>query len=195
MEVITDCSTTDEVIRRNNELHPDVILLDEEISGSSPGETTRNLLELQPDTKIIVIIKPFKNVKMASHFNSGTKAYIDKNISLEEMKNTIHCVVRGGMVLISRSVYGEILKHLEFAGNINNTNPGFDIKLSKRELEILKLLAKRPMSNKEIAETLYITDNTVKAHLGNILEKMKVRTRQQAVILAKESGLVESDVD
>jgi len=194
IEVVAVCSTSNEVIKNSNELRPDLVLLDEEISESDVGEVGWNIRELNEETEIIVVIKPYKNVELASHFKARAMAYIDKDISLEEMMTTVRCVAKGGMVVISRTVSQEILKHLESAGSqVQKVRPEYNINLSKRELEVLNLLAKRQMSNKEIAHALFITENTAKAHLASILEKMKVPTRQQAAALAKDSGLVDAD--
>jgi DNA-binding NarL/FixJ family response regulator len=194
IEVVAVCSSSSEVIRRANELRPDLVLLDEEISESDYGENAWNISDLHEETKIIVVIKPYKNVELATHFKARAKAYIDKDISLEELVTTVRTVARGGMVVISRTVSQEILKHLESAGNlVPRVRPEYNINLSKRELEVLNLLAKRQMSNKEIAHALFITENTAKAHLASILEKMKVPTRQQAAALAKDSGLIDAD--
>jgi DNA-binding NarL/FixJ family response regulator len=193
-DIVAVCSNTTETIKQAASLLPEVILLDEEIAGGDRKDVAMNIRDLHEDTKIIVIIKPYKDVELASHFKARAKAYIDKDLSLEELITAIRCVARGGMVVISRTVSQEILKNLESAGNIvHKVRPEYNIYLSKRELEVLNLLAKQKMSNKEIAQALFITENTVKSHLGSILEKMKVKTREQAASLAKDAGIVKLD--
>jgi DNA-binding NarL/FixJ family response regulator len=193
-EVVGVCSNSNDVIQSAADLHPDVVLLDEEIPGSDREDVAWNIREFGEETKIIVVIKPYKNVELALNFKSRAKAYIDKDITLEELITAVRCVAKGRMVVISRTVSQEILQHLETKGSvIQNVRPEYKINLSKRELEVLNLLAKRQMSNKEIAHALFITENTAKAHLGSILEKMKVPTRQQAAALAKATGLIDAD--
>jgi DNA-binding NarL/FixJ family response regulator len=194
IEVVGVCSNSNEVIQRVSERHPDVVLLDEEISGSDRDDIAWDIRTFEEETKIIVVIKPYKDVELALNFKSRAKAYIDKDITLEELITAVRCVAKGRMVVISRTVSQEILQHLESTGGvIQKIRPEYKINLSKRELEVLNLLAKRQMSNKEIAHALFITENTAKAHLGSILEKMKVPTRQQAAALAKATGLIDAD--
>lgn len=191
IEIIRICSNSQEVIEQAKQLRPEVIILDEEIPGSDYGELAWSIHELHEETKVIIVIKPYKNVELATHFKARAKAYIDKDISYEELLTTVRYVARGGMVIISPTVSQAILSHLESASKPEpRVRPEYNINLSRRELDVLKLLAQRPMTNKEIAQALFITENTVKAHLGSILEKMNVPTRYQAAALAKEAGLI-----
>ncbi len=196
IEIVWVCSSSKEVIEQTKQLQPEVLILDEEIPGSDYRELASSVHELSEETKIIIVIKPYKNVELAAHFKSRAKAYVDKDISFDELLTTIRYVARGGMVIISPTVSKAILSQLESAGKTEpRVRPEYNINLSRRELDVLKLLARRPMTNKEIAQTLFITENTVKAHLGSILEKMNVPNRYQAAALAKEVGLISNSPD
>jgi len=190
-QIVGICSTGLETIREASSLKPDIILLDEEMSGCDYVEVSQNMNKISPETNIIVITKPYKNIDVNSIFKTRAKAYIDKDITLTEMVKAIENVVRGGMVVISPLVATSMLKYLDQAGQETGAaRREFDISLSKRETEILSMLAHRGSTNKEIAEALCISENTVKSHFANIMWKMNVRNRQQAANLAREIGIL-----
>jgi len=194
IEVLTICYDAIETINRANLLKPDVLLLDEEIEGGDCGELAQRINELNPEIKIIIIIKPYKNTSLSTSFKARAKAYIDKDITYPELESCIHYVAKGGVVVISPLVAQKLLEQVAYYGNTISTRVEYDVGLSKREKEVLTILAQKGTSNKGIAEALHITENTVKAHLSSILEKMQVRNRQQAAILARERGIIpESD--
>jgi DNA-binding NarL/FixJ family response regulator len=187
VESVALCYEASGVIEKANELKPDIILLDEEISGCDCGALVQNITELQPQIKVIVVIKPYKNVVLSSSLKAGAKGYIDKDITFKELSNSIRQVAKGGLVIISPRVAQEFIEHISSYERYK-VNMQIDIEtgLSKREKEVLALLAMKSITNREIAEKLYITESTVKAHLSNILEKMKVRNRQEAALIARE---------
>ncbi len=128
---------------------------------------------------------------MNSIFKTKAKAYIDKDISLVELVRAIENVVRGDMVVISPLVASKMLQYLDqSAGQKSIVRYEFDINLSNRETEILSLLANRGTTNKQIADLLFISENTVKTHLASIIRKMNVSNRQQAAAVAREIGIV-----
>lgn len=189
-EVQAICYNAIEVINKANELQPDVILLDEEIEGSECGEVAQRINELHPEIKIIIVMKPYQDINYASSFKARARAYINKDITYSGLESSIRHVAKGGVVVISPLVAQKLLEQVASYGNVVNVGAEYDVGLSKREKEVLALLAEKGTTNKEIAEALHITENTVKAHLSSILEKMRVRNRQQAAILARESGII-----
>ena len=189
-DVVAMCYDAIETIKKANECQPNVILLDEEIKGGDCGEVAQCINELNTEIKIIIVIKPYKDISLSSSFKARAKAYIDKDITYEELENSVRQVAKGGIVVISRLVAQKLLDQVAYYDGTMRTRVDYDVGLSKREKEVLTLLTKNGITNKEIAEFLHITENTVKAHLSSILGKMQVRNRQQAAILARESGLV-----
>lgn len=189
-EVQAICYDAIETINKANELQPDVILLDEEIEGSDCGDVAQRINELHPEIKIIIVMKPYQDINYASSFKARAKAYINKDITYSGLESSIRHVAKGGVVVISPLVAQKLLEQVASYGNAVNVRAEYNVGLSKREKEVLALLAEKGTTNKEIAEALHITENTVKAHLSSILEKMRVRNRQQAAILARESGIV-----
>lgn len=185
------CSSGLEVIQKASALKPDIILLDEEMSGGDCVEVAQNMNKISPETNIVIITKPYKNIDVNSIFKTKAKAYIDKDISLVELVRAIENVVRGDMVVISPLVASKMLQYLDqSAGQKSIVRYEFDINLSNRETEILSLLANRGTTNKQIADLLVISENTVKTHLASIIRKMNVSNRQQAAAKAREIGIV-----
>ena len=190
IEVLTICYNAIETINQANQLEPDIILLDEEIEGGDCGGVAERINELHPEIKIVIIIKPYKDVTLSTSFKARARAYIDKDITYSELESCIRHVAKGGVVVISPLVAQKLLEQVAYFGNTTHTRVEYDVGLSKREKEVLTLLAQKGTTNRGIAEALNITENTVKAHLSSILEKMQVRNRQQAAILARERGIV-----
>lgn len=179
-----------EVIDLAGKLNPNLILLDEEISGSESIEVIQNIGLLQQNNKTIVVIKPYKNVQLASIFKAAANSYIDKDLTFEDLLTTIRYVAKGGVAVISRIMAKALLDNLSSIGQKKeNIRLEYDVGLSRREMEVLSLLSEKAMTNKEIAKELFISENTVKAHLSSIMEKMKVRNRVQAAALAREEKL------
>lgn len=191
-EVAGICASGIETMKVAAAIKPDIILLDEELSECDYVEVAQNMNKLSPETGIIVVTKPYKNIDINLIFKTRAKGYLDKDITLEELVRAIGNVARGGMVAISPLVAERMLQQLDRAEAVSRkeTRHEFDISLSKREKEILTLLATKGTTNREIAEALCITENTVKSHLANIMWKMNVRNRQQAAALARESGMI-----
>ena len=188
--VLTISYNAVETIDKANQLNPNVILLDEEIKGGDCGEVAQHINELHPEIKIIIVVKPYKDVSLSSSFKARANAYIDKDITYTELESCIRHVARGGVVVISPFVARKLLEQVAYSGNKASTRAEYDVGLSKREEEVLVLLTRRGITNKEIADTLHISENTVKAHLGRVMGKMQVRNRQQAAIMAREKGIV-----
>jgi RNA polymerase sigma factor (sigma-70 family) len=195
IEVLQVCYDAVETINMATKNQPNVILLDEEINGADCGEVALRINELHPDIKIIIVTKPYKNVNISSSFKARAKAYIDKDITLIELESCIRHVAKGGVVVISPLVAKKLLEQVANPTELTDKRVEYDVGLSKREKEVLTLLAKKGTTNKEIAEALFITENTVKAHLSSILEKLQVNNRQQAAILAREKGILTRPID
>lgn len=194
IEVLTICYDAIDTINKANQFKPDVILLDEEIEGGDCGEVAQRINELHPEIKIIIVMKPYQDINYASSFKARAKAYINKDITYAGLESSIRHVAKGGVVVISPLVAQKLLEQVASYSNAATARTEYNVGLSKREKEVLTLLAQKGTTNKEIAEALHITENTVKAHLSSILEKMQVHNRQQAAILARESGIIsESD--
>ena len=190
IEVVAICYEAIETINRAKQLKPDILLIDEEIEGGDCGDVARQINELNPEINVIIVMKPYTDISMTTSFKARAKAYLNKDVTYAALESCIYHVAKGGVFVLSPEIATKILDQFEKFTKSIDKKIEYDIGLSKREKEVLTLLTQKGTSNKEIAETLHITENTVKAHLGNILEKMHVHNRQQAAILARERGLV-----
>jgi DNA-binding NarL/FixJ family response regulator len=189
IKLLGKSSNPEEAICQISQLEPDLILLEEAIPGYNCGEVAENISKLNLDAKILIITQPYKKMSFVSFFKARVRAFIDKNVSFENIISAIHQVANGTLVVMSPLTAETILTHsATFKESSTSSRQENNISLSKREMEILHLLSARGATNKEIAESLCVTENTIKAHLSRIFEKMRVRNRQQAAALAREKG-------
>ncbi len=187
-DVLAVCYSAKGLINKVGELKPDVVLYDKDLDGEDE-RVTRVINRLHPDVRIIIIIRLYQDITFGPNSRSVAQAYIDKNITYKELANCIHYVVERKRGFF----YSVVGQRLFETADVNTFNDGSAeiSNLSKREKEILYLLARKGLSNKQIAETAKITENTVKAHLKNIFGKIHVTNRQQAVIAARVHSLVD----
>jgi two-component system NarL family response regulator len=179
-----------EAVIRAEETVPDVILMDIRMPKVDGIEAARRIKELVPTTKIIMLTVSDEDQDLFEAVKAGAHAYLLKEVSVEEVADSVRAVMQG-QTLISPSMASKLLdefKALEKRVNEKHQYPSPT--LTTRELEVLKLVAKG-MSNREIADDLYISENTVKNHVRNILEKLHLHSRMEAVIYAVRERLLD----
>jgi len=124
---------------------------------------------------------------------AGASGYLLKDIPLDEVAEAVRAV-HGGQSLINPSMAGKLLTEFATLANRDSaddrTAPVAAPKLTDREMEVLKLVA-RGMNNRDIAKELFISENTVKNHVRNILEKLQIHSRMEAVMIAVRQKLIE----
>jgi DNA-binding NarL/FixJ family response regulator len=188
-DLIATCYDTREIIDKVSKYKPDVLMLDIDFNGDC-SEITRQINSKYPDTKIILIIKPYKDIKFSESFKARARAYIDKNITFSELENCILNVNEGSSVIIHSLAAQRLMDADQNNEKAVSGASRSALNLSKREKAILHLMARSGSSNKEMANYYGITENTVKAHLNNIYKKLSVRNRQQAIIKARISRII-----
>ncbi len=182
VEVVGEASSGQEAIDRSHELMPDVILMDVRMPGLNGLEATRRIKEEMPYVRIVILTVSEDDEDLFAALKSGAQGYLLKNIDPEDLIACIHQVQRGEAPL-APPMASKILR--EFSAPPTRPGPA----LTQRERQVLELVA-RGDANKEIARHLQISENTVKNHLRNILEKLHLQNRVQAVMYALREGLI-----
>ena len=180
IEIVGEAGDGIETVNMVRELSPDLVLLDLNMPRMDGIITIRKIKEIDPDVKVLVLTIHDGEEYIYEVAKAGAEGYVQKDIKPEELKDAIERLIKGERVFppaIEEQVPEE------------SNNPEQFEELSSREQEVLELLAKG-MSNRSIAETLYISDKTVKNHVSNILKKLSVEDRTQAVIVSLKRGLV-----
>ena len=194
LEVLGTCATGLQAIEKVRQLKPDVILLDTEITDCDYLEAIRRCHELILQAHIIILTHSVQESDLFSAIAAGVSAYLTKDVQVEDLIRDI-IRVHGGDVIISPPLAARLIEEFRLLGEKKKTEKKKEpLGLSKRELEVLSLVAEGA-PNKKIANTLCISENTVKVHLSNILEKLQVNTRQQAAIIALEKGAIYKKTD
>ncbi|MFC1917139.1 response regulator transcription factor [Chloroflexota bacterium] len=187
-EVIGQCQTVSECIYKVPRLKPDLFIIDDSITQYNSHEVINTLVQRVPLTKIIVISDLHDGQDLISLLSLGIRAYLVQNIEKRNLINAVENVLRGDMI-ISAPIAIKLQLELTNLQYGNNNSLTTDQLLSKREFEVLRLVAKGA-ANKEIAATLYISENTVKGHMSSVMSKLHANNRQHAIALAREKGMI-----
>ena len=167
---------------------PDVVLLDIRMPRRSGLEACLAIKEAVPATKIIMLTVSDEEADLYEAVKSGAAGYLLKDSSIEEVAQAVR-VVADGQSLISPSMAVKLIDEFkQMARPERDHVPG--LRLTERELEVLRLVAKG-MNNREIARELFISENTVKNHVRNILEKLQLHSRMEAVMYAVREKLLD----
>jgi two-component system NarL family response regulator len=170
------------------ELAPDVVLIDVRMPGVSGIDVTRRVRAVVPSVNIAMLTVSENDDDLFAAVRAGAIGYLLKEVSIEELPEAVRAVARGHS-LISPSMATRLLS--EFNALSRRVEEPVDApRLSERELEVLRLVA-RGLSNKEIATELVIAENTVKNHVRNILEKLQLHSRMEAVMYAVKEKLLD----
>jgi DNA-binding NarL/FixJ family response regulator len=184
--VVAEASNGAEAVAVGKRERPDVVLMDVRMPEMDGIEATRRLLEVAPDTKVIVVTTFDIDDYVYGALRAGASGFLLKDAPPDDLIDAIR-IVAGGDALIAPSITKRLIT--EFAER-REERPvqGLD-QLTDRETEVLALIA-RGLSNAEIAEELFVSETTVKTHVSHILTKLDLRDRVQAVVAAYEAGLV-----
>lgn len=185
-QVVAICNTGDEAIALADKHKPDIALIDINILGTDSTKTVRRIKELSPHTRAIIITaeSQYAVADPLTIFDSKAEGYVDIDVNPTRLINAISRVHSGGNVM-SPTLAGRLIRK---PNNEKAKTKMLETNLSKREEEVL-LLVNKGKTNKEIAAALYVTENTVKAHLHSILKKLEADTRQKAAFIAREMGV------
>ena len=193
IELVGEASDGEEAVEKAGESLPEVILMDIRMPRTSGIEACRALKELVPSTKIVMLTISDEEEDLFEAIRAGASGYLLKDIPLDEVADTVRAV-NGGQSLINPSMAGKLLTEFAtLARRDDDDSRPQQVpapKLTDREMQVLKLVA-RGMNNRDIAKQLFISENTVKNHVRNILEKLQIHSRMEAVMIAVREKLIE----
>jgi DNA-binding NarL/FixJ family response regulator/class 3 adenylate cyclase len=191
VEVVGEAASGSEAIEEVRRLRPDLVLMDVRMPELDGIEATRRLLaDGGVGSKVVMLTTFDMDEYVYEALRAGASGFLLKDVPPEQLVEGIRAVASGDALLapsITRRVIEEFVRR---PPDTVKTAPPELAELTERELEVLKLLA-RGLSNAEIAKELFVSDTTVKTHVGRVLMKLGLRDRVQAVVFAYESGVVE----
>jgi DNA-binding NarL/FixJ family response regulator len=192
LEVVGEAIDGMEAIEKAEETTPDVILMDLNMPRCNGLEATQALQAKMPEVNILVLTVSDNEADLYAAMKFGAKGYILKNTEPEELVHAIFHIAQGG-VIVSPLMATKLLAEFKDPGGEASAENQKETEavLSPREGEVLQLVA-QGATNKEIADSLFISENTVKTHLRNIMEKLHLANRSQAAAYAVKRGLVPS---
>ena len=187
-KVVGQAGSVCESIELARKLKPELVLMDFSLPDGDGSEATAAILAEMPECKIVFLTMYDADEKLFSAIRSGAKGYLLKNTPVQKLMDSLHSLAKGEAA-ISRSMTMRILGEFSHSTSSESRQPLEN--LSPRELDILREMSSGA-SNAEIASQLYISVNTVKHHIHNILAKLELVNRREAISYARKHALVKS---
>jgi NarL family two-component system response regulator LiaR len=185
LTVVGAASSGEDALAKLEQWLPDVVVMDLHMPGGIDGvEATRRVRALSPHTQVVVLTAHTDEARVVAALRAGAIGYVRKDSDPELLIAAVRGAARGQSVL-DPAVAGSVLQDLVRGGPLAEA-------LSERETDVLRQLA-HGHTNREIAQALHVGEETVKTHVGNILSKLQLNHRTQAVIYALKQGLVSLD--
>lgn len=188
LEVVGEAADGEEALARAEALSPDVVVTDLEMPVCDGIDATRLIRRALPGVRIVVLADSDTDDDLFAALKAGASAYLLKDTPAEQVADAVRAVAQGGAVFTPRLAARLVARVLETPKPM----PAI-ARLTVREREVLRCLAKG-MGNRAIGEDLYIAENTVKNHVRSLLEKLGVRTRTEAAVVAVAEGLADAGV-
>jgi Response regulator containing a CheY-like receiver domain and an HTH DNA-binding domain len=188
-EVVGQAADGAEAVRLAAELHPELILMDVRMPVLTGIEATRRIKVDQPDVPIVMLTVSEDEDDLFAAIKAGAQGYLLKNLESRQLRSMLEAVRRGEPA-ITPATAARIID--EFGRR--DREAGAPDRLTERELDVLRLVT-AGLRNKEIAERLRISGNTVKFHLGNILGKLHATSRTELAARALREGLIPPQVE
>ncbi len=190
IEVVGEAGDGAEAVALATSSTPDIVLMDVRMPRRGGIDATSAIKSAVPSAKIIMLTISDEEGDLYDAIKAGAMGYLLKEIPIDEVAVAVRAVY-GGQSLISPSMASKLLT--EFASMVRKSDerqPLDSPRLTDREMEVLRLVAKG-LNNRDIAKQLFISENTVKNHIRNILEKLQLHSRMEAVVYAVREKLLE----
>lgn len=199
-EVVAQGDDGDQALELVDRYKPDVVLMDINMPTINGVEATRRLVETFPDTKVIILSIHDDETYVTHALKTGAQGYLLKEMDSNALVEAVKVVAEGGSYLHPKITHNLVKEYRRLANETEEQQASGGYReveyrkplhiLTRRECEVLQLLADGK-SNRSIGEILYISEKTVKNHVSNILQKMNVNDRTQAVVVAIKNGWVQ----
>jgi NarL family two-component system response regulator LiaR len=184
-----EAASGEEAVRLATDHRPDVILMDLVMPGMGGVEATRRVLQVSPDSQVIVLTSFHGDEHIFPAIKAGALSYLLKNVRPEELAGAVRAAAQGEAVLDSPVATRVLQEMREALATPQPMAQPLAEPLSERELEVLDLIA-AGLTNREIADRLFIATGTVKRHINNIYGKLQVHHRAEAIARARDLGLL-----
>nr|BBH92428.1 DNA-binding response regulator [Thermogemmatispora argillosa] len=182
-EIVGEAANAEQALTLVERLRPDIILLDVRLPGVSGVTLCRQVCERYPEIGVIIVTTYTDENLVAECLQAGARGYIVKDIERFDLKRSIRAVARGEAAIDPKAAVA-VLAHLRRAPVRQEPAPE---PLSAQQLVILRLIA-QGLSSREIAAKLYLSENTVKSYVQEILHRLGVKNRTEAVMVAVKQG-------
>jgi two-component system, NarL family, response regulator DevR len=182
--IVGDAANAEQALELIERLHPDVALLDVRLPGESGVEVCRTVTERYPDTAVIILTTFTDESLVARCIQAGARGFIVKDIERFDLKRSIRAVARGEAAIDPKAAVA-VLAQLRRAPQV--VGEAAPEQLSSQQIVILRLVA-QGLSSREIATQLYLSENTVKGYVQEILHRLGVKNRTEAVMVAVKQG-------
>src|ERR671932_1326859 len=189
IDVVGEAKNGREAVEQTTRLRPEVVLMDLNMPELAGLDATRLISADQPDVKVVVLTASEDDADLFEAIKSGAQGYLFKNLASDAFFRLLDGVASGEPALtpgLARKLLGEFARPPE---RVDAAVEGPQA-LTEREREVLDLLVQGVTTNRELAERLVVSENTVKYHLRNILDKLHVQNRAQVVAYAMRHGMV-----
>ncbi|MDJ0498245.1 MAG: response regulator transcription factor [Acidimicrobiia bacterium] len=190
-EVVGEAGNAEDAVAQAEILQPDLVLLDVLMPGLSGLDVVGKIVAVSEDSQVILLTGSESEEDMISAIKSGARGYIVKDMPFANLVDLIRAVAEGGAAFSPKmagkmvDVLRQLLRHQELFKSRKPT-------LTGREIEVLQLVA-RGMTSKAIGDRLFISENTVKNHIRNILDKLGLHSRNEAVLYAVREEFITLD--
>ena len=185
MEVVGEASDGEEAVTLAKQLKPDVIVMDIAMPKLNGIEATKQIKKFRPATAVLILTAYDTDQYIMALLEAGAAGYLLKSVRGNQLIDAIRAVYAGESVL-QPSTTRRVIEQLKAKASGEEEIPSF-LPLSDREMEVLRLSAKG-VSNKGIADTLFLSNRTVQSHLSNIFKKLAVASRTEAVLFGLKRG-------